>query len=102
MAKIIFVVFDEAGNYAADILFSGRMDAPKFSFAGNGQDGNTITVPVIDRMAEWSRTGTERWTDENHRARHQGDRFFYAIAQMSEWPIYWGAAKDAPTFTYGN
>ncbi|PHN43470.1 hypothetical protein [Pseudomonas syringae] len=102
MAKVIFVVFDEAGNYAADILFSGRMDAPKFSFAGNGQDGNTITVPVIDRMAEWSRTGTERWTDENHRARHQGDRFFYAIAQMSEWPIYWGAAKDAPTFTYGN
>ncbi|MCW6054213.1 MULTISPECIES: hypothetical protein [Pseudomonas] len=102
MAKVIFVVFDEAGNYAADILFSGRMDAAKFSFAGNGQDGNTITVPVIDRMAEWSRTGTERWTDENHRARHQGDRFFYAIAQMSEWPIYWGAAKDAPTFTYGN
>ncbi|POP84423.1 hypothetical protein CXB38_03865 [Pseudomonas syringae] len=102
MAKVIFVVFDEAGNYAADILFSGRMDAAKFSFAGNGQEGNTITVPVIDRMAEWSRTGTERWTDENHRARHQGDRFFYAIAQMSEWPIYWGAAKDAPTFTYGN
>ncbi|KKI27545.1 prophage PssSM-03, partial [Pseudomonas syringae pv. persicae] len=38
MAKVIFVVFDEAGNYAADILFSGRMDAAKFSFAGNGQD----------------------------------------------------------------
>ncbi|MCF5708988.1 hypothetical protein GIV19_17030 [Pseudomonas syringae] len=102
MAKVMFVVFDEAGNYASDILFSGRMDAAKFSFSGNGQDGNTITVPVIDRMAEWSRTGTERFTDENHRARHQGDRFFYAIAQMSEWPIYWGSSKDAPTFNYGS
>ena len=102
MAKVMFVVFDEVGNYASDILFSGRMDAAKFSFAGNGQDGNKITVPVIDRMAEWSRTGTERFTDENHRARHQGDRFFYAIAQMSNWPIYFGSSKDAPSFTYGS
>lgn len=99
-AKVMLVVFDAAGDYAADILFSGRMDAAQFSYAGNGEEGNSITVPVVDRMAEWSRTGTERFTDENHRARHQGDRFFYAIAQMSEWPIYWGSAKDAPSFTY--
>jgi hypothetical protein len=76
------------------------MDAAQFSFAGNGSDGNKITVPLIDRMAEWQRTGTERWTDENHRARHGDDRFFYAVAQMSEWPIYWGSKKDAPSFTY--
>lgn len=98
--KLLFVAFDEAGNYAADILFSGRMDAAQFSFGGNSQDGNSISVPIIDRMAEWGRTGTERWTDENHRARHDGDRFFYAVAQMSEWPLYWGATKDAPAFTY--
>jgi hypothetical protein len=98
--KLLFVVFDEAGNYASDILFSGRMDAAQFSFGGNGEDGNSISVPIIDRMAEWNRTGTERWTDENHRARHEGDRFFYAVAQMAEWPLYWGATKDAPAFTY--
>jgi len=98
--KLMFVAFDEAGNYAADILFSGRMDAAEFQFGGNGNDGNSITVPVIDRMAEWNRTGTERWTDENHQARHDGDRFFYAVAQMAEWPLYWGAGKDAPAFTY--
>lgn len=98
--KLLFVVFDEAGNYASDILFSGRMDAAQFSFGGNGEDGNSISVPIIDRMAEWNRTGTERWTDENHRARHEGDRFFYAVAQMAEWPLYWGASKDAPAFTY--
>jgi hypothetical protein len=98
--KVMLVVFDAAGDYAADILFSGRMDAAQFSYGGNSEEGNSITVPVVDRMAEWSRTGTERFTDENHRARHQDDRFFYAIAQMSEWPIYWGSAKDAPAFTY--
>jgi hypothetical protein len=98
--KLMFVVFDQVGNYAADILFSGRMDAAQFSFGGNGSDGNTISVPIIDRMAEWSRTGTERWTDENHRARHQDDRFFYAVAQLSEAPIYWGSSKDAPSFKY--
>lgn len=98
--KLMFVVFDQAGNYAADILFSGRMDAAQFSFGGNGGDGNTISVPIIDRMAEWSRTGTERWTDENHRARHQDDRFLFSVAQLSESPIYWGSSKDAPSFKY--
>lgn len=32
--KLMFVVFAEDGTYAADILFSGRMDAAKFSYAG--------------------------------------------------------------------
>ncbi|WP_288436546.1 hypothetical protein [uncultured Pseudomonas sp.] len=98
--RLLFVVIDEAGNYAADVLFSGRMDAAKIAYSGNGEAGNSITVPLIDRMAEWSRTGTERWTDESHRARHEGDRFFFAVAQLASWPIYWGSGKDAPSFTY--
>lgn len=99
-AKLLFVVINQAGEYAADILFSGRMDAAQFAYSGNGSDGNAIRVPIIDRMAEWSRLATERWTDENHRARHQDDRFFFAVAQMADWPIYWGASKDAPSFRY--
>lgn len=99
-ARLLFSVMDESGNYAADVLFSGRMDAAQIAYGGNGEDGNKITVTLIDRMAEWSRTGTERWTDESHRARHDGDRFFFAVAQLASWPLYWGAAKDAPSFTY--
>jgi hypothetical protein len=99
-AKLLFVVINQAGEYAADILFSGRMDAAQFAYSGNGSDGNAIRVQIIDRMAEWSRLATERWTDENHRARHQDDRFFFAVAQMADWPIYWGASKDAPSFSY--
>ena len=96
--RLLFVVWDQAGNYAADILFSGRMDAASFSFGGNSEEGSAISVPIIDRMAEWNRPGTERWTDENHKARQGGDRFFYAVAQLAEWPIYWGSGKDAPAF----
>lgn len=99
-ARLLFIVMGETGNYAADVLFSGRMDAAQLAYGGNGEDGNKITVTLIDRMAEWSRTGTERWTDESHRARHDGDRFFFAVAQLASWPLYWGAAKDAPSFTY--
>lgn len=98
--RLLFIVMDEVGNYAADVLFSGRMDAAQIAYGGNSEDGNKITVTLIDRMAEWSRTGTERWTDESHRARHEGDRFFFAVAQLASWPIYWGSGKDAPSFTY--
>lgn len=97
--RLMFVVMSESGEMAADILFSGRMDAARFNYGGNAGD-NTITVPLVDRMAEWSRQGTERWTDENHQLRYPGDRFFYAIAQIANWPIYWGAKKDSPAFEY--
>lgn len=98
-AKLMFVAIDPDGNYAADALFSGRMDAAQFSYGGNDGD-NAITVTIIDRMAEWNRIGTERWTDENHRARHGGDRFFFAVAQLANSPIAWGAKKDAAGFVY--
>jgi hypothetical protein len=97
--RLMFVVIGEDGAMAADILFSGRMDAARFNYGGSSGD-NSITIPLIDRMAEWSRQGTERWTDESHQLRHPGDRFFFAVAQIAEWPIYWGAKKDSPAFEY--
>ncbi|WP_206019096.1 hypothetical protein [Salinicola acroporae] len=97
--RLLLVAIDDDGSYAADILFSGKMDAPQFSYAGSDDD-NAISVAITDRMADWQRKGTERWTDENHRQRHPGDRFFFAVAQLADWPIYWGAKKDAPSFTY--
>ncbi|WFF40389.1 hypothetical protein EVC62_02115 [Salinicola endophyticus] len=97
--RLLLVAIDDDGSYAADILFSGKMDAPQFSYDGNDGE-NQISVTITDRMADWQREGTERWTDENHRQRHPGDRFFFAVAQLADWPIYWGAKKDAPSFSY--
>ena len=97
--RVLFVAIDADGNYATDILFSGRMDAAKFRYSGNDGD-NAITVTIVDRMAEWNRKGTERWTDESVKARHDGDRICYAVAEMAQKPIYWGNSKDGPRFTY--
>ncbi|OHV12113.1 hypothetical protein [Kushneria phosphatilytica] len=96
----LVAIDDETGDYSADILFSGKMDAASFNYSGNGDGANAVTVTINDRMTYWQRKGTERWTYENHKARHPGDDLFYAVAQLSEWPIYWGAEKDAPSFEY--
>lgn len=96
-ARVMIMVSDAEGNQAVDIIFSGRMDAAKFSY---GLEDSSITIPVIDRMSEWSRRNIQRWTDENHQLRHPGDRFFFAVAQLSEWPLYWGNSKNAPSFEY--
>lgn len=95
--RVMVVAIAEDGALAADVLFSGRMDAAKFNY---GESENSITIPLVDRMAEWNRKATKRWTDENHQLRYPGDRFFFAVAQVSEWPIYWGRSKNAPSFEY--
>ena len=97
--KLMFVVVDENGNLAADIIMSGRTDAARTKIGSQASE-NSITIPLVDRMAEWQRSGTKRWTDESHRVRNNDDRIFYAVAQMATWPIYWGQKKDAPSFTY--
>jgi hypothetical protein len=95
---MICFVDDVNGGIVADTLFSGRMDAAKVS-AGAG-DNNSITVPIVDRMAEWSRKGTKRWTDESHRARHNNDRFLAYIAQLTNKQIFWGSKADGVGFKY--
>lgn len=96
--KLMFCVVGEDGTLASDTLTSGRMDAANMR-VGVGED-NSITVNLVDRLAEWQRGGNKRWTDENHKARNDGDRFFAAVAQMVTRPIFWGSKKDAPGFEY--
>lgn len=98
--KLYLVVISGDGtNQAHDILFSGRMDAARLSIGGS-KDTNSLSVKLVDRMAEWGRTGTNRCTDESQQRRYAGDRFFYAVAQLADAPLYWGQKKDAPNFTY--
>ncbi|MGE4267183.1 MAG: hypothetical protein AB7F25_07090 [Deferribacterales bacterium] len=97
--KLFLVVVDENGNYAADIIMSGRMDAAQTKL-GKDDSENSIVIPLVDRMAEWENAGTKRVTDESQQARNNGDRIFYAVGQMASWPIYWGQKKDAQSFTY--
>lgn len=97
--RLMLVAIREDGSTVANILFAGVMDAADMSYAGN-QGDNAISVKITDEMAAVYRRGTVVWSDANHRARHPGDRFFYAVAQMASRAIYWGNKKDAPGFNY--
>lgn len=96
---LYFVVIDSEGNMAYDICFKGQMDAPQFNFA-SGSDDNSISVTITDKMVTWNRKGTKRFNDENHRARHDDDRFFCYIDQMQTAQFYFGYAKDRSPFKY--
>ncbi|MDF3917527.1 hypothetical protein P3W43_01515 [Salinicola salarius] len=97
--RLYLVAIDDDGELVADILYEGLMDAADLQYGGNGED-NAISVKITDQMVLWQRKGVEVWSDNSHRARHGGDRLLYAVAQLANWAIYWGAKKDSPGFKY--
>ena len=52
--RIYWVVRDMSGNMAADIMFSGRLDAAVLELGGNQED-NRLSVTISGRNAEWAR-----------------------------------------------
>jgi hypothetical protein len=96
-AKIWLVVLDEQDVFlTATLLFSGRVSSQKLKYGADV----SISIELVDRLADWSRKNTSRFSDENHKSRHPDDRFFRYVAQMSEKPIYWGSDKTAAPFRY--
>lgn len=81
---------------SASIIFAGRVSTQRFAY---GQE-MSIEVEVVDRLADWQRKGSRRFDQESHTNEYPGDDFCRFIAQMSEKPISWGSAKDAPPFKY--
>ncbi|HEE9631310.1 TPA: hypothetical protein R8E83_003591 [Escherichia coli] len=81
---------------AADLLYAGFI--AKTGLAA-GKD-NAITLVASNKFERWSMAKPDRFTDESWKKRHNGDRIFRYVAQMSERPIYWGSKKDAPAFNY--
>lgn len=96
-AKVWLVVLDRDDLFvSATLLFSGRVSSQNLKY---GRE-TSISIELVDRLADWSRKGTARFSDESQQSRHAGDRFFRYIAQMSEKPIYWGSDKTAAPFRY--
>lgn len=98
--RIMLVALDEDERAAsAALMFTGKTTRQVY----NHDRGNaTVEVTVADRLIDWSRSATARFTDESHRSgtNSNGDRFFRFVLQMVERAIYWGSAKDAPGFRY--
>lgn len=100
LTRIYLVALDEDDRAAsAALIFAGKTTRQVYN---HNPDDVTVEVSVADRLIDWSRVATDRFTDESHRSSPAslGDRFFRFILQMVERPIYWGSAKDAPGFRY--
>lgn len=96
-AKVWLVVLDSDEQFvSAALLFTGRLSNQKLKIGKTAG----ISVELVDRLADWSRKGTDRFSDASHVARHPLDRFFRYVAQMAERPIYWGSEKNAPPFRF--
>lgn len=98
--KIFWVVFDENEVVVdAVLLFSGKTTEHVYNY---DRSNVSISVKVADRLVDWSRKASNRYTDESHKSDPNsiGDRFFRYVTQMAERPIYWGNNKDAAGFRY--
>lgn len=95
-AEVYLIALDDDERAAgATLLFLGEVSEQVYGFS---VDSCTAQITCADKLVSWSRGATERFSDESHKARTLGDRFFRFVAQMAERAIYWGSKKDAPGF----
>lgn len=92
----IAVTDDDYTSVRSNLLFRGKLTSASVITG----EQNAISYSISSVFEEWSKGKPYRYTDESHQKRNGGDRIFRYVAQMSEKSIYWGSAKDAPTFRY--
>lgn len=92
----IAVLNEDHTAVAWNVLFKGTITGSQMVLG----DNSAINYTVSNVFEKWSKGRPHRYTDESHRKRHAGDRFFRYISQMAERSLYWGSKKDAPGFRY--
>lgn len=73
------------------VVFKGRMDSMGVS-VGKEQ---SISLTVINRLADWERTRNGRYTNEEQQKLYPGDKGLEFVVQSVEKQIYWG--RNEPT-----
>lgn len=80
-------------------VFSGRIRVP--GFGDRHGDEPTITLEVVSKLVDWSKSRPDRYTDESHRRNYPNDMFYQYVAQMAERSLHWPSDKksDVPLKT---
>jgi len=73
------------------VVFKGRMD----SMGVNVGKEQSITLTVINRLADWERTRNGRYTNEEQQKLYPGDKSLEFVVQSVEKQIFWG--RNEPT-----
>lgn len=92
---VYLVVLNDLHDVIAEnMLYRGFIS--ESSIVAGSTSGISYTVSNV--FEKWAFGLTDRFTDQSQRTRHNGDRVFRYVSQMSDKSIYWGSKKDAPPF----
>lgn len=89
-ATIWEVLLDANNAPVADpfIVFRGRMDQMDILLGETA----SVTLRVENRLTDWERARTRRYTAEDQKAAHPSDEFFSFVPAVVETEIVWPAA----------
>lgn len=97
LVNCYIAVFDDTMQQLAyNVIYKGSITQTALIA---GEEG-AVSYTVSNIFQNWSKGLPNRYTDESQQRMNSGDRIFRYVGQMSERSIYWGSAKDAPSFTY--
>lgn len=68
------------------IIYRGKMDG----MAAKIGEEVTISLTVVNRLADWERTRNGRYTNEEQQNKYSGDKGLEFTVQAVEKQIYWG------------
>ena len=75
------------------ILFlEGSMDEIDLSYGRT----SAATIKLKDRLADWDRAQSERWSHEEQQALYPGDRGFEDVASLENKTIIWPGVDWKP------
>ena len=99
--KLLLGAMDATNNVISDpvVIFSGFMDTMTIN---EGGETATITVTVENRLIEFERSRSRRYTSEDQKIDYPDDKGLEFVAEMAEKEIVWGrrqvqAGGEEPT-----
>lgn len=81
------VFFGEQSISAAVKVFAGTIDTMTIVDEG---DVSTIGLVLESNLVRLQSTSSQRYTDENHQSRYDGDTFFSYVQDIQDRQITWG------------
>lgn len=87
--SIYLGAFDESGAVITNpvVIFRGRMDVMQIL---EGGDVATIDLTAENRMIDFERTRTRRYTDQDQKIEYPNDKGFEFVSSIQDKEIVWG------------
>lgn len=93
-AKVYYALLTENDAIIGDpiLFFDGSMDEMEITYGKVSR----ISIKLKDRLADWDRAQSERWSHEEQQAIYSGDNGFIYAAQMDNMVLNWPGTRWRP------